>query len=140
LPASHEIVFDLRYDQVTASSRWGGVVFGAATDHPYEDNATDFVSCYHCIFRQSGDMQLYKKAAGGSSVFQASFVCSTPFPVGTGAYNTIRVAVTPTAVTVTRVDTGESVSLNDTQYRGGYFHFTKNGAAVRFRNVLVSRV
>ena len=85
-------------------------------------------------------MQVYKKAALGGGVLLAGFLCATPFPVGTGAYTTIRVSVTPTSVTVTRVNTGEFVTVNDTQYRGGYLHFTRNGAAVRFRNVLVTRV
>lgn len=140
LPAAHSIVVDLRFDSVANNSRWGGIFTGSDNDHVYTDSVSDLAEGYHCLCRQGGLLQIYKKITGSGPVLLQGFQSTTPFPVGTGAYTTVRVDVTPSAVTLTRLDTGELVSTTDTQFRGGYFHLGRNGAAVRWRNLSVTKV
>lgn len=81
-----------------------------------------------------GKGQVATVAAGGAAAGATSIPVNSITPssaVASGAalpqVIPLQVAVTPTSITMTRLDTGESMTTTDTTWRGAYVFFRKNG-------------
>lgn len=134
LPASHTIEFDAQFTGTSATDRWFSAFVCAPNDELFGDNnGVDQAAGYHLLVRRDGRLQIYKKAAGAASATLLATTTGTAIALNTPIRFSI--AVTPSSVTLTRTDNNESVTFADTEYRGGYFHLGRNGAAVRFRNL-----
>lgn len=117
------------------TSRHADVLVCSNTDAPFADSGVECeVSGYNILVRPSGFLQIYKQPIGGAAT-QIASVSGAALTLGTNY--TLTITVTPTAVTAA-LSNGTTVSANDTTYRGGYFHFGRNGAAVKYGNVVVS--
>ena len=82
-----------------------------------------------------GLLQIYKKAKGVGTVLQSE-VSGAAFALD--IFVTITVVVTATTITATRSDTGQSVSITDSAYRGGYMHIGQNGCSPKFKDVIIT--
>lgn len=126
----------LAITSVTAADRWAGILVGADSDAKYEDLTTgNAVGGYHILIRQNGTVQIYRAGTTGSST-KIGETIGTALTLSTEYV--VNIAVTASSITVEIPALGTTVSANDTTFRGGYFHFGKNGAACTFSDVVVS--
>lgn len=130
--------FDLTYDEVAADpTRWAGVSFSDVTDIRYNTAARTGCDGYLVLVRINGGIVLYRDHNG--VLTQIGTAASAAIAEGSTIH--LQIAVTPTAVTVKRTDVDPDVvvTVADTTYRGGYFHFGYLGAGCAFSwsNVVV---
>lgn len=136
-PTNYTITFDVK---VTAlynddKTRWSSIFINASDDTPHYDLPADAINGYHLLFRANGELVIFKKVSGNNVVLVAA---SSTSEITLNTWIPLRVTVTPTTITFTRLDTNGSVTTNDSAFRGGYFFLGRMGAAARFRNVVVS--
>lgn len=136
-PTNYTITFDVKVTALNGGdkTRWSSIFISASDDTAHLDNAGDAINGYHLLFRANGQLAIFKKVSGNGPVLIAT---SSTSEITLDTWITMRVTVTPTAITFTRLDTNNSVTTNDSAFRGGYFFLGRNGAAARFRNVVVS--
>ena len=80
---------------------------------------------YHAIVRANGEMGLYRHHDGQVAGEQLGATVSSPAMVpGQAAH--VCVEVSESRVTVTRTDSGHSISVADASMRGGYFHLGRS--------------
>lgn len=134
------IGFDAVFDAVRDgdTSRWASIFFGAPDDRPFRDRGAgpDAPHGYHALLRADGELALYRVDAGEAVLLAAA---RTP-PLSLGrTVARLEVRVSPGDVAVARTDAGPDacVSAGDTAHRGGYFHLGRDGAAIRFRDVVI---
>lgn len=145
LPSDFTIDFVAKIDGVDAgdATRWGGVFLAsrATYDRPFRDGAgaDPDINGWHILFRKSGLIQIYKINGNVAD----SKVTYTGAALADGEEFRVKIIVSPTTITASRCDvsTGAvigSATWSDPDYRGAYFHFSRNGAAVKFRSVNVT--
>lgn len=119
------------------TSRWCSIWVCSNTDLPYTDVNDTTGNGYHCLFRNTGVMDIYK-VTNGTAVLASTTTTGTA--ITTGVNYSLRVTVTPTTVKWERLGTGAiSTTLTDSAFRGGYFQFGCRGlAAPKFANVAIS--
>jgi len=132
---SFTLNFTAKHESVLDIGRWYGAFICSDDDTEHKDLLTDQVQGYQIIARQQGKLQIYKKAKGVGTVLQSE-VSGAAFALDTFA--TITIVVTATTITATRSDTGQSVSITDNTYRGGYMHMGKNGCSAKFKDVIIT--
>jgi len=132
---SFTLNFTAKHESVTDIGRWYGAFICSDDDTEHKDLLTDQVQGYQIIARQQGLLQIYKKAKGVGTVLQSE-VSGAAFALD--IFVTITVVVTATTITATRSDTGQSVSITDSAYRGGYMHIGKNGCSAKFKDVIIT--
>lgn len=86
-------------------------------------------SGYHCMIRSNGSMEIARMDNGVNSTTLNTFA-GTALVVGTAVPFTID--VTPTQITFTRNDTGQSVTAADATYRGGLLGLMWSNIGARF--------
>lgn len=139
---SYTIEFEMMYETLPSDTTLhAGVAFGKVSDDPYLFGGSNASGGYHILFRVGGQMQLYTHAALTGSGTQLATV-NTPVPAP-DQWIKIRIAVTPTQVTLTRIDAAatpatHTFTVTNNSFRGGYFHLSKHNApgTVHFRNVI----
>jgi len=136
-PTNFTLTFTAKHESLLSgdTSRWYGAFICADDDTEHKDLSPDQVQGYQIIARQQGKLQIYKKAKGVATALQSE-VSGAAFALGT--FTTITVVVTATTITATRSDTGQSVSITDSAYRGGYFHLGRNGCSAKFKDVIIT--
>lgn len=139
-PTNYTITFDVKVTALNGGgggdkTRWSSIFISASDDTPHYDLAADAINGYHLLLRANGELAIFKKVSGNGVVLIAT---SSTSEITLNTWITLRATVTPTAITFTRLDTNASVTANDSAFRGGYFFLGRNGAAARFRNVVVS--
>lgn len=136
-PTSYTIDFDSNITALLSgdTSRWFSVFIGASDDTAHLDSAGDLINGYQLLLRGTGQMQIYKKTSGNAATQIATASSSA---VSLNTWISMRVTVTPTSITFTRLDTNTSVTANDAAYRGGYFFIGRSGAAVKFKNIVIT--
>jgi len=132
---SFTLNFTAKHESVLDIGRWYGAFICSDDDTEHKDLLTDQVQGYQIIARQMGLLQIYKKAKGVGTVLQSE-VSGAAFALDTFA--TITIVVTATTITATRSDTGQSVSITDNTYRGGYMHMGKNGCSAKFKDIIIT--
>jgi glycerophosphoryl diester phosphodiesterase len=114
------------------------VAFGRSDDSYYQHRQGKG-SGFHAILRASGSMGLYRHRNGQIAGELLAPEVLTP-ALKPGQWATLRVAVTPSTVTLTRVDTGAKVTAAGVAAGGGYVHLGRsstNGVAA-FRALRIS--
>lgn len=108
----------------TDSTSWTGVYFASTRDTPF---ISDVYDGYLVALRQNGTLQLWKRATGGDSFASQGTVATAA--LAADAKPVVEIAVTPTAVTVTRTDVAapNSITITDSAIRGGYIYLRDNG-------------
>lgn len=142
---TYSIKFDMKWNTIPAASLHAGIAFGKASDDVYTFGSANASGGYHVLIRDDGDLQLYTHAAGvGAGVQIGAANNGTPDPANpvAGVWMSYQVDVTPTNITVKRLDVAKTFTVADTTYRGGYFHLvggntTDPNAVAHFRNIEV---
>jgi hypothetical protein len=100
------------------------VAFGHSDDRYYE-HRQGTQDGYHALLRMDGRLELWTHQAGAASGVQLAgpLKSSPPQP---GTWVPLRLQVTPTTLTWSRVDTGELVSKVDSRFRGDYIHIGRS--------------
>lgn len=137
------IYFDLTFDAANGgdTTRWAALWLSdkRMVDDFYDDSGNANAFGYNILLRKSGILQIFRRDAGVNA--GAIAASSTSTTIADGAEVRFRLDVTPTSITLNRLNAdgtvNYNVTTNDTNYRGGYFHFGKNGLGCRFRNVRV---
>lgn len=133
---SYSLTLSLRMDGA-ATDGYASVFLAAADDRSFDD-ANRYhpgLNGYHVMLRPSGSIEVQVVSQGLAA--PAGSASTAPIPAGETAE--LRIEVTPTRLTVTRADgmTG-TVTIEDSRYRGGYFHLGRRAAAVSFSDVAVA--
>lgn len=113
----------------SASSQWFGMFFCASDDRAYLDAGAATENGYLLLLRVSGQMILYKRTNGAATTLASV----TTAAVAQGGSATLQVQVSPTGITVTRTDTGQSITTNDAAHRGRFFHYGKSADTTGLR-------
>lgn len=117
---SYTISFNVNFSAIP-STRWCSIFVGANSDLEFIDGSQG--NGYHCLFRQSGTLDIYRVTNGVATSIGS--VAGTAITTGTN-YG-LKVTVSPTQIKWERTGSGAvSVTANDTTYRGGYFHLAKH--------------
>jgi glycerophosphoryl diester phosphodiesterase len=134
---SFTIDFKARFNSVASAdqTRWGSVFVAddSMGDRIYSNGAAAD-NGYNFLFRKNGEVTIYTLTAGVG----AQLGLSATSAIADGGEATYRITVTPTHVTLARLDVAGAVTFANTAFRGGYFHFCRGGAGVEFRDVTVS--
>jgi glycerophosphoryl diester phosphodiesterase len=132
---SFTISYDQAIDAIANTERWGSVFICSNTDAVFNDSADDASSGYHVLVRASGMVQIFKRVAGQAAV-SMDYVSGSALALGT--FYSVVITVTPTTISVSIPSLSRSVTVTDSDFRGGYFHLGRHGSAVRFKNVVIS--
>ncbi|WP_256793615.1 glycerophosphodiester phosphodiesterase [Terrabacter sp. Ter38] len=117
----YELSLEVRVDRMpTQSSTNFTVAFGHADDRYYE-HRQGTQNGYHALLRMDGSLELWAHAAGSQDGVPLGKPVSGGAPV-VGTWVPLRLVVTPTALIWTRLDTGASVTVADSRFRGDYVH------------------
>lgn len=134
---------DIRYPSIGNTSRWGGVHFCMVSDNGApEGTGLAEMDGYAIVCRPNGTWQLYKGTNGSYSSLGSRTMAS----MSAGDTASLRIEVTPTAITVTRTDVSapNTITSSDTSYRGEHLclrrnSFTGQTIDVEFENMTISR-
>jgi glycerophosphoryl diester phosphodiesterase len=130
-----DITFTVRIDAVSTHEGWAGAFIAAAHDRSFDDadRYQPGLGGYHVLIRRSGSLEVHVVDDG---IARLAASAPTP-PIESRGTATLRIAVTPTNVAVTRTDAAPSATLMiaDANHRGGYFHLGRRAAAVAFFDV-----
>lgn len=133
--SSFVIDFDLQIDQISSADRHADIFICANSDSKMSDDPSDAVSGYHLLVRATGTLQIYKRPAGSLPTKIAEI---TGTALTLGQVYSVKITVTPTTVSFSIPSLSRVVSISDADFRGGYFHFGRAGAAVKYKNVVIS--
>lgn len=132
----YTIAFEMRFENVPASSLHADFVFAKPDDAKYQFNASNASGGYHMVFRGNGDLQLYKHTPGVTSGTKLGEILASAQPAGAsavqpvaGVWMSFTIQVTATQIIITRTDlaTDTVLTVTDSSYRGGYIHLS-NGS------------
>jgi glycerophosphoryl diester phosphodiesterase len=122
----------------TTPEGWAGVFVCAVDDRSFDDadRPEPGLGGYHVLLRQSGNLEVHVVHRGTTHLAASAATA----PIEPGGSATLRIDVTPTQVAIARVDISPPpvVTMTDATYRGGYFHFGRRAAAVRFSAVTIT--
>lgn len=111
-------------------------LFLSTTDMQFTKAARTGQNGYTCYLRVDGSMRQYRVDGGVSTQLGTSLGSTTPV---LGSFIPIRINVTPTSITFTRTDTGQSRTTSDTTYRGlNYLYAVRGGLTYRWKDVTIS--
>ena len=101
----------------------------------FDDYSGGLSDGYHALIRESGEIELYIRNGGPATQIGTLSTAA----ISQGDTITIKIEVTNSSIIVTRVDTNQSVTVNNTVFRKGYLHFGRRYTGVMFENVQVVR-
>lgn len=111
------------------TTRWAAVQIALQQDAAVFFFAPCNGSGYQCLIRYNGSMEIARCDNGVASTTLNTFAGTAPV-IGTAIPFTID--VTPTQITFTRNDNGQSVTATDSTYRGGLLGLMWSNMAARF--------
>jgi glycerophosphoryl diester phosphodiesterase len=132
------IDLNVTFDEALANdgSRYASVFLGP-DDRPFLEGG-EWSAGYNLILRKNGSAEIHKKAFG---IKAALLRATTGIPISDGELVRYRIAVTPSAISLTRLNTdgsnGASVTALDNSFHGVYIHLGRNGLACRFSGISV---
>lgn len=103
------------------NTRWGAIQFALQQNGLVKNFAACNGDGYACVFRQNGTFSIDKYVAGVASAALVSNAVGPALVVGTPT--PFRLTVTPTDITLLRVDTGQSINTADVAFRAGILGF-----------------
>jgi len=135
--SSYSIFFQMRWpESLPAPDMNAGIAFGRAMDLFQPGSGGG----YRLVLLADGHLQLYRDDS--SSGTKTGLLSVMTVPPAAGAWMPLKVEVSQSAITASRLDgPGWSSSVNDVAYRGGYFALCKNYTgpeAVEFRELSTS--
>lgn len=132
LSSTFSMSFKMNLVDSVSSVRWGSVAFCTPKDY-FDDYSDSLSQGYHLLVRESGAIELYIRQGG-----PASSIGSMQTPaLSQGDTADIQIQVTSTQVIITRTDTEDAMTINNSVHRGGYVHFGRRLSGVTFENVNV---
>ncbi|KYG89146.1 hypothetical protein A0U40_14075 [[Bacillus] sp. KCTC 13219] len=135
--------FTLNYNLTLKNSSgtpttWGAVTFCTTIDIYRDINDVDNPDTpsygYNLLLRENGNLQLYKRTASGAVVLGS--VQTTALTNNSTAR--IKVQVQGDNITCTRVDTNQSFTVEDDEFRKGYLHVGRRASAVLFSDMSIT--
>lgn len=137
--AEYAIDVDASWRSMPASRADNLTIAFARTDDVYYQHRQGRGDGYHAILRANGELGLYRHRDGAAAGQQLGASVSTP-ALAVGKVAHLRVDVSPSRIAVTRTDSGNTISVADTDLRGGYFHLgrSSNDGVAAFGNLVVS--
>lgn len=123
------------------NTRWAGLQFCMQNDqatHTYTPLPNYYGGGYNAFIRQNGAMQLARLVPGVNSSPLATTTGTPAMEVGTEI--PLRLDISPTDITLTRTDTGDSVTAADATYRGGYVAFIVTNTGGQFSDFSITTV
>lgn len=139
----YSLTLSLRMDDAATPDGYGSVFLGAADDRSFDDAGRYHpgLNGYHVLLRQSGVLEIHRVNQGiATPVASAQTALVEP-----GGTVRLGIDVTPARLSVTRTDRAtamtdaDAVTIEDSRYRGGYFHLGRRAAAAHFSDVSVSQ-
>ncbi|HZE48990.1 MAG TPA: hypothetical protein VE074_05465, partial [Jatrophihabitantaceae bacterium] len=132
-----DLAFTMRIDALAGDAGWAGAFIAAAHDTSFDDadRYQPGLGGYHVLLRGTGHLEVHVVDDGVDRL--AASTATAPIEAGGAA--TLRIAVTPTVVTATRIDVTPpaTVTITDATHRGGYLHLGRRAAAVTFSDVAI---
>jgi glycerophosphoryl diester phosphodiesterase len=124
----------MHYTHTTSSAQ---VQFALADDLGYNDDSRS-VNCYNLLLRTSGTIELFRVTGTIAAPVKTSLgsQTSTAIPAGTFGIR-LRIAVTATQITCTRLDTGATFTVTDSTFTGGYIGVGARNCQAAFSNMTV---
>jgi glycerophosphoryl diester phosphodiesterase len=132
LPNTFTLTTDITFESLAGSTRWGAVAL--CTPKDFWDDSNELSSGYHLLLRESGVLDFYTRT--GTTVSKIGTLATTGAFAEGSTYN-FQIQVTDTQIIVTRIDTGEILTIDDTGYRGGYLHLGRRYSGVTFSNISI---
>lgn len=145
---SMKILDSAGVDATQIASRWGGVFIHDSTmgDQEVRESASSSPANekgYLFAQRMDGRMFInFRNGANVTTIVSFTFGESTALTYGTEYH--YRIVITSTNITFSRLNSsggsvvsGQTLTANDTQARGGYFSFGNIAASTQFRNVRI---
>lgn len=117
----YEIALDVRVDAPPSQSQTNFTIALGHDDDRYYEHRQGTQDGYHALLRMDGSLELWAHKAGSKNGEPLGKPAPGP-PPAVGRWLSLRLAVTPTTITFTRLDTGASVTASDSRFRGDYFH------------------
>lgn len=139
-PENFSITLSIKFGATADATRWASLFLADSSygDRFFKNNGADGANGYHFLFRKTGNIEIYAKNNGAESTLGTA----PSTAIADGEEVTYRVSVTSTAVTIARLDGAGNVvaskSVNDTTYRGGYFHLGHAQVGALFRNITIA--
>lgn len=116
---TYHLDVDVRFEALPAdTTQTVGVAFGAQDDAYWQNAYNGLTGGYYAALSAAGTLKLQRHDAGTTTMTTLSSTVTSAATAGTAVH--LRVDVTPASITLTRTDTGASVTTTDTTYRGGY--------------------
>lgn len=129
----YELLFDARIDVANAdNTRWAGVQFALQQNSLVRNFSPVDVgdSGYGLVVRQNGQFYIDRYDSGANSTIIAGPFSSPALVVGVAVQ--FKISVTHDRITVTRMDTGDSLTVADGTYRGGLLGFVWSSSGMSF--------
>lgn len=126
----------INYLKTVSNVRWASVAICTPKDF-WDDYTNSLCGGYHILLRENGSLDFYIREIGKPAVLLKSISTS---PISQGQTVELKIQVTSSAVIVTRIDTNQSIIINDTTFRGGYLHFGRRVLGATFENVTVKTI
>ncbi|MDQ0158954.1 glycerophosphodiester phosphodiesterase [Alkalibacillus salilacus] len=111
---------------------WLSLVFCSENDE--FDDSGSFSSGYNLILGQNGDFDLYRADQGTATKIEEMSTTS----IGENNKISIQIDITSTDITVKRLDTSDTFTASDVNYRNGYLHLGRKWSAGTFENIVIS--
>jgi glycerophosphoryl diester phosphodiesterase len=135
---SYSITFTIKFTTSPSSSWWASCFCCSPNDKSFTDSAKAGSNGYHILISAGGRLRVFRVDNGAATQLGSNVDTGI---IAEGGTATMRIDVTPTSITATRTDVGSpnTLTVADANYRGGYFHFGKNGDAsvFDFKDVVV---
>lgn len=134
LATNFQVDTKIRYAASSSSVRWASVAFCTPNDF-FDDYTSGRSDGYHVLVRESGSIELYIRNGGGAVQLTSMSTAS----ISQGQVIDLRVKVAGSTITITRVDTNDSMNVTNSVHRQGYLHFGRRYTGATFENVRVQR-
>lgn len=135
----YQVDLEVRVDVVPSQPRSNVTLAFAHADDRYYEHRQGTLDGYHALLRIDGSLELWSHSAGTPDGTPLGPPAAGP-PPAPGAWTPLRLEVTPTTLTWTRLDTGASVTASDTRWRGDYLHVGRSAidGSVSLRRMRIS--
>jgi len=127
------------FDEALANdgSRYASVFLGS-DDRPFLEGS-EWSEGYSLVLRKNGAVEIHKKALG---VKVALLRATAGVPISDGEEVRYRIGVTPSAISLTRLNAdgsnGTSVTASDNSFHSVYVSLGRNGLACRFSGISIT--
>lgn len=135
----YQVDVGVRVDTLPTDGRSNVTVAFGHTDDRYYEHRQGLLDGYHALLRMDGSLEVWAHTAGSAAGQQLAPAVTGP-PPESGTWIPLRLAMTPSAITWSRLDTGAAVTAADARFRGDYIHLGRSApdGQVSLRQLRVS--